>query len=95
MKAHDVRHLTICKHCDRLGDDRHLLKIEGDYYHDTCAVQMFGPDKILSLPAEIRNRVSIGAAGRELSLRLLELADAEAAGAVNTPDKSEQKNGIG
>ncbi len=74
MKAHDVRHLRVCKGCGGLGDRRRMLDLhEAGPHHDFCAVERFGADAMLELPASERRKISIGAAGTHLMRRLLDL----------------------
>ncbi len=75
-KAHDVRHLCVCKGCGELGDDRKLLRldsyyhIEGYYLHGDCAFRVLGA-RILDLPTSERNKFTLGEVGVEMMRRLM------------------------
>lgn len=72
MKAHDVRHLRVCKHCDQLGDNRKMLMVEGAPMHDACVIATRSTSQILQLPKEEREKITIGAAGHTLMMKLVD-----------------------
>jgi hypothetical protein len=72
MKAHDVRHLRVCKHCGHLGDGRWMPKVADEPWHDTCVVKTLTTSQILQLPASEREKITIGAAGVDLMRKLMD-----------------------
>lgn len=74
MKAHDVRHLVVCKACDGIGDGRKMLRIDGGLMHDHCVVKSMTEDQVLALPADERGKITLGAAGLDLMRKLMQVA---------------------
>lgn len=74
MKAHDVRHLRVCKHCGHLGDNRKMLQMKDGPWHDACVVQTLTHSQILQLPLVERDKITMGALqqDRELTHKLLD-----------------------
>lgn len=77
MKAHDVRHLRVCKGCAGLGDGRWMLNLPDGQYHDHCAIARNMQSAILRLPATERAKITIGAAGPDLMRKLMNMAHLE------------------
>jgi hypothetical protein len=46
----------------------------GETYHDECAVQKLG-ESVLKLPREELNKITIGAAGRDLMLKIMQVVE--------------------
>jgi hypothetical protein len=73
-KAHDVRHLRVCKVCGDLGDGRRMLKLPDGHYHDECIVARLTDAQVMRLPREQTQKITLGAAmklGRMDMLRAL------------------------
>jgi len=66
MTAHDVRHLTVCPHCNRIGDDREMIKVGREHMHSPCAVKSLGKAGLLKLPKAERGKIRFC----DLNLRL-------------------------
>lgn len=80
MKAHDVRHLRVCKACNGLGDRRvGMLSLPDGHYHDACIVARMTHQQILRLPESERDKITLGAAGVDLMRKLM---DAKATGSA-------------
>jgi hypothetical protein len=82
MKAHDVRHLTVCCFCDHIGDSRRMLTLPGHLKpaHDRCVVHQMTHDEILALPADERSKITLGAAGIDLMRKLMDAAGVKGGG---------------
>ena len=51
LKAHDVRHLTICPACGNIGDSRTMIQMQDNrLLHGKCAFEELGLDGITKLP---------------------------------------------
>lgn len=74
MKAHDVRHLRICKGCGSLGDDREMIRAEEKDYHGDCIFKLIGIDGIMALPRGERAKFRLGEIGPEVMKRLVDAA---------------------
>jgi hypothetical protein len=73
MKAHDVRHLRVCKDCDRLGDQRRgMLQLPDGHHHDFCLIARMTLGELLRLPVAERDKITLGAAGPALMRSLLD-----------------------
>lgn len=74
MKAHDVRHLTVCCLCHNIGDKRRMLVLPGYLKpaHDRCVVHHLTHSEILALPPDERSKITLGAAGPELMRKLMD-----------------------
>jgi hypothetical protein len=70
--AHDVRHLNICTSCGEFGDGRKMLDMPEGAYHDRCLINGMTVSQVLRLPKAQRAKISFGAAGPALMLRLLQ-----------------------
>ena len=73
MKAHDVRHLSRCPVCGKLGDDRVMVKVGpmSSLAHDRCAFEQLG-EGILNLPKEERAKFTLSAVGPDMMRRLVD-----------------------
>lgn len=74
LKAHDVRHLTACLHCGRIGDDREMIVApngQGGLWHAACTYLKLG-DRILDLPQKDREKFTIDDLGVPMMKRLVE-----------------------
>lgn len=71
MKAHDVRYLRLCSHCDSMGDRRNLLQIAGRLYHGHCVIEMLPEAAILELPYEEQGKLRLSETGPALMAKLL------------------------
>lgn len=75
MKAHDVRHLAVCPHCDKLGDNRRMVRKDGKWYHGRCAIALVGLQAMAKLPGA--GNVRLDDIGLESMKALLMLKDGE------------------
>lgn len=64
--CHDIRHWCGCARCGYLGDDRRMIKIGTDRYHDTCVVAKLTTAAILELPIDELNKFTLYATGVNL-----------------------------
>lgn len=72
MRAHDVRHLTVCKRCGCLGLKPAMIDAGRKVYHcGGCAVIVLGPNAILALPWSERQKFRISDVSPELMRALL------------------------
>lgn len=47
MRAHDVRHLCVCSHCEQMGDDRSMIVSQfPESLHPACFVERYGEEAI-------------------------------------------------
>lgn len=60
MKAHDVRHLTLCHSCDEIGDDRNMIECrDGAVVHLECAFMYLGRLGVQNLPPSERAKLRL------------------------------------
>lgn len=71
MRAHDVRHLTRCKGCNRLGLDFEMVEAKGGHWHGRCVFERLG-EGVLALPPAERNKLTIADVGVAMMRRLLD-----------------------
>jgi hypothetical protein len=73
MKADDLRLLSLCPVCGKLGDDRTMVKVGPmrSPAHDYCAFEQLG-EGILNLPREERAKFTLGAVGPDMMRRLMD-----------------------
>lgn len=76
MRSHDVRHLTVCRFCAGLGDDREMLEIAHDngpnLAHGRCVVERLSEAELMALPPPQLFRLRLSETGIELMKRLLD-----------------------
>jgi len=70
MKAHDVRHLTRCRGCNRLGLRFDMIEHNGSW-HGRCVFEAIG-EGVLALPLAERNKLTIADVGVPMMRRLLD-----------------------
>lgn len=64
--AHDIRHWCPCAKCGYLGDDRRMIAVGADQFHDACAVAQFTTAQILELSIDELNKFTLYATGVNL-----------------------------
>jgi hypothetical protein len=71
MKAHDVRLLSCCPVCGKLGDEQAMVKVGPmkTPAHERCAFEQLG-DGIVNLPREERAKFTLAVVGPEVMRRL-------------------------
>jgi hypothetical protein len=77
MKAHDVRQLRVCAHCQHIGDGRQMLNLGGQLYHGSCVLAGWTMEGVLALPQSETDKLTLAdfmsvPYGRELIDALLE-----------------------
>lgn len=72
--AHDIRHWRSCVHCGFLGDDRRMIAVKADHYHDACAVVTFTTAQILEMPIDELNKFTLYATGANLMKKIMKRA---------------------
>jgi hypothetical protein len=74
-KAHDVRTLRVCCHCDGIGNkDSMIHRNEGGtdrHWHGRCYIDQRGLHGFLSLPQEQTDKLPLGDIGVEAMKALL------------------------
>jgi hypothetical protein len=68
LKAHDIRHLCVCAHCDGMADDRETVRD----LHPRCFYEMEGNAGVLALCSDDRDKFALGDIPVELMKRLLD-----------------------
>jgi hypothetical protein len=73
MNPVDVRDLSLCPVCGKLGDRRVMVRVGpmGCLAHDRCVFQQIG-EGILNLPPEERAKFTLAAVGLQMMRRLVE-----------------------
>ncbi len=67
--AHDVRRLCVCHGCRQLGDRRNMIELKRDargehrYFHGRCYVKSYRLARLLALPSEQLERLTLGDVG--------------------------------
>lgn len=80
MKAHDVRHLCLCKVCGDLADDRSVIETKVGSIHGSCAYNTMGIGGLLTLPdSEIRKLTISDVSGAGNMIKLCNEMDRRAA----------------
>ena len=76
MMKGDVRHLSVCPVCGKLGDERQMVKAGpmGCLAHDRCVFEQLG-EGILNLPNEERAKFTLPAVGPNMMRRLVDAAN--------------------
>lgn len=88
MKAHDVRHLCMCKVCGDLADDRVAIDTKVGALHGACAFNVMGIDGLLALPdAEIRKLTISDVCGANNMIKLCDEMERRAMSAANQTTK--------
>lgn len=64
--CHDIRHWCVCARCGYLGDDRRMITVGAEQYHDACAVANFTTAQILEMPIDELNKFTLCATGINL-----------------------------
>lgn len=72
MRAHDVKHLVICKGCHVLGDSRSMIPTDMEWFHGCCYITEFGEDRFLKLPASHTASITLGDIGPQMMRKLLD-----------------------
>lgn len=87
MRAHDVRHLRVCKSCGSIGDGRRMLtiglhrKLAPGQHHAECVLRVLDDQEVLALALAQREKITLGCAldirGRQAGAQLMrQLMDA-------------------
>lgn len=71
LKAHDVRHLTVCTHCGGIGDDRDMVRTGSGLVHGRCAHELLGVDGLLRLPKAELGKIRLDDVGADIMKRLI------------------------
>lgn len=73
MKAHDVRHLTVCAGtCGDLLDRRKAILAGGNCWCGKCCFAVLGISGIKNLPRAERGKFTIGQVGPKAMMALME-----------------------
>lgn len=72
--CHDIRHWRGCARCGYLGDDRLMIAIGADHYHDACAVAAFTTAQILEMQIDELNKFTLYATGVNLMKAIMKRA---------------------
>ena len=72
-KAHDIRRLCRCPHCDEIGDNARMVRSNYTlhYFHGRCFAEAYGANELLALPAKETDKLCIGDLGVRLMRKLL------------------------
>jgi hypothetical protein len=66
--CHDIRKWRGCVLCKKLGDKNQMLQSSKEtFWHGRCFAKQFGTDRLLELPREQLEKLSLG----DLGLRLM------------------------
>ncbi len=71
VKAHDVRKLTKCLGCARLGLKPEMVETAQGHWHGACIYQQLG-EGVLDLPLAERKKLTIADVGVPMMRRLLD-----------------------
>jgi hypothetical protein len=76
MEASDVRPLSLCPVCGKLGDEQRMIRVGPmrSPAHDRCVFAQLG-EGILNLPKEERAKFTLAAVGPDMMRRLVEAGE--------------------